>query len=287
MKIQVISDLHTEFGLFDYFYGEMVNTDADILVLAGDIGPQDSVIPLLRGIREETKKFVVFVPGNHEYYNTSRARLDRSFKQEFSRKDEGIYVLTEESKTIGDVTFLGSTGWWDGSFGRISWIVREGLNDFRKIQELNGKDPLMENGVLWGKTAKRFFQKELDKIKSKTPAQKVVCVTHHYPHPNSLAPAYEGSVLNVVFGNRWEDVIEDYQPDLWIHGHTHTSFDYKVGKTRVLCNPKGYPQKYAMEREAVRGLYKQHIGKEPSESTLNIYTHTENPMFNPSLVVEL
>ncbi len=28
---------------------------------------------------------------------------------------------------------------------------------------------------------------------------------------------------------------------LWIHGHTHTFFDYSVAGTRVLCNPRGTP----------------------------------------------
>jgi hypothetical protein len=27
---------------------------------------------------------------------------------------------------------------------------------------------------------------------------------------------------------------------LWIHGHTHESFDYVVNGTRVVCNPRGY-----------------------------------------------
>jgi hypothetical protein len=26
---------------------------------------------------------------------------------------------------------------------------------------------------------------------------------------------------------------------LWIHGHTHTSFDYEARGTRVVCNPRG------------------------------------------------
>ena len=28
---------------------------------------------------------------------------------------------------------------------------------------------------------------------------------------------------------------------LWIAGHTHESFDYRVGETRVVGNPAGYP----------------------------------------------
>ena len=36
------------------------------------------------------------------------------------------------------------------------------------------------------------------------------------------------------------DFILEHQPRLWIHGHTHESFDYEIGKTRVVCNPRGY-----------------------------------------------
>jgi hypothetical protein len=27
---------------------------------------------------------------------------------------------------------------------------------------------------------------------------------------------------------------------LWVHGHTHDSFDYTIKGTRVVCNPRGY-----------------------------------------------
>ncbi len=47
--------------------------------------------------------------------------------------------------------------------------------------------------------------------------------------------------------NRWfitpevQPLILDKQPRLWVHGHTHTAFDYFIGKTRVVCEPMGYP----------------------------------------------
>jgi hypothetical protein len=69
-----------------------------------------------------------------------------------------------------------------------------------------------------------------------------VVVTHFVPHPGSIAPQYQGSPLNRFF------VAEDAVPlvercgaRLWIHGHTHTSFDYRVGDTRVVCNPRATP----------------------------------------------
>jgi predicted phosphodiesterase len=47
--------------------------------------------------------------------------------------------------------------------------------------------------------------------------------------------------LNPAFASRLEDVIEMYQADLWIYGHTHVACDYEIYGTRVVCNPRGYP----------------------------------------------
>ena len=37
-----------------------------------------------------------------------------------------------------------------------------------------------------------------------------------------------------------DQYIEDLGADVWIHGHVHSSFDYNIGKTRIICNPRGY-----------------------------------------------
>jgi len=37
-----------------------------------------------------------------------------------------------------------------------------------------------------------------------------------------------------------DELILEYQMRIWIHGHTHESFDYRIGKARVVCNPRGY-----------------------------------------------
>lgn len=51
----------------------------------------------------------------------------------------------------------------------------------------------------------------------------------------------KNDVLNPSFASRLENVIEQYQPDLWIHDHTHVPCDYEIFGTRVVCNPRGYP----------------------------------------------
>ncbi len=30
------------------------------------------------------------------------------------------------------------------------------------------------------------------------------------------------------------------QPAPWCHGHMHESFDHQLGRTRAICNPRGY-----------------------------------------------
>ena len=88
-----------------------------------------------------------------------------------------------------------------------------------------------------------------------------VVVTHHAPHRNSLAPRYADDWLSGAFVS---ELPEEFFviPKLWIHGHTHTSFDYQVRNCRVVCNPRGYM-----------------LG--------TLRSTPENPQFNPALVIKV
>jgi hypothetical protein len=37
-----------------------------------------------------------------------------------------------------------------------------------------------------------------------------------------------------------EFILDRPQIKVWTHGHTHDKYDYMVGSTRVICNPRGY-----------------------------------------------
>jgi len=102
--------------------------------------------------------------------------------------------------------------------------------------------------------SRRFLESALRPDADSTLRAHVV-VTHHAPAAASIAPRFVGKPLNAAFASRLDDLIENGRPSLWVHGHTHSSFDYRLGQTRVLCNPRGYPG--------------------------------ENPYFQPGLVVEV
>jgi hypothetical protein len=72
--------------------------------------------------------------------------------------------------------------------------------------------------------------------------EKVIVVGHHTPSHQSCHPRYkDDQVMNGGYHNSYEDYIMDHpQIALWTHGHTHEKYDYMIGETRVVCNPRGY-----------------------------------------------
>jgi Icc-related predicted phosphoesterase len=73
-----------------------------------------------------------------------------------------------------------------------------------------------------------------------------VVVTHHLPHARSVPSKFKGDLLNAAYASDLSKIIEEQQPALWVHGHTHDSCHYQVGVTRVVCNPRGYEDENAM-----------------------------------------
>ncbi len=65
-------------------------------------------------------------------------------------------------------------------------------------------------------------------------------LTHFAPARASIHPRFEGSPLNACFVSDLQARILRWQPQLWLHGHVHDSFDYALGRTRVVANPRGY-----------------------------------------------
>ena len=59
----------------------------------------------------------------------------------------------------------------------------------------------------------------------------------------SVSPEYRSSSLNGAYCSDLDQMILDLKPDVWVHGHVHTSHDYQIDGTRVLCNPQGYELK--------------------------------------------
>src|SRR6185503_11293312 len=110
--------------------------------------------------------------------------------------------------------------------------AREGLNDHRLISW--SKQPWLrfrpEEAALMHQASRAFIAQTLA-----TPFDgATVVVTHHAPHRESIDRKYANSPLNGAYASDLTDLILEFEPHLWIHGHTHTSSDYWLGRTRVL-----------------------------------------------------
>lgn len=234
MKLHILSDLHTEFADFS-----PPDSGADVVILAGDIGVG------LAGIEWAAGKFpktpVVYVPGNHEYYRHDIGLTDDLIRQ----SPKNIHVLNNARIVLNGVRFLGSTLWTDFKLHGEgeAWFSRQrakrSIEDFASIK-YGGLTFTPEHSVELHEIGRAWIECELE-AEFDGPT---VVVTHHLPASMSIARQYANDPLNPAFASSLEDLIEKYHPELWIHGHTHVPCDYDLFKTRIICNPHGYPGEY-------------------------------------------
>lgn len=275
MKLLILSDLHAEFETFKV----RQDLEFDVAVLAGDIVAPGRVAA--RWLREPSRisnRPIVLVAGNHEYYESVMAQELAEMRRQAG--ESGIHFLDCDEAVIGGVRFLGCTLWTDFSLridapGVAGRSVRQRADRSRSMAECSRY--LADYSAIWvddpttssSRGTRRLVPMDTLQIhrrhrswlrrKLSEPFDgPTVVVTHHAPHRMSLATRFAGDWVSGGFVN--EMPAEVFKaPVLWVHGHTHDSFDYRVDGCRVVCNPRGYPNRH--------GRY-------------------ENRDFNPGLVIE-
>lgn len=265
MKIKVISDIHLEFS--DCFVEN--NHEYDVLILSGDImlaqdlhdhphmeyGMYSNVNLEGLGRRQQTalrfRNFlkrasfqfphVLYVAGNHEFYHGKfYAGLD--YLREECAKYPNVHFLENEVKRIDDVLFMGATLWTDCNKGDPLTLhaLSDMMNDFRIIRNDYAGYRSLKPADIAERHRKtlQYFRIVLSDNKD----TKCVVVGHHSPSYQSIHPQYaHDKIMNGGYHSDLSEFILDHpQIKLWTHGHTHHAFDYVIGETRVVCNPRGY-----------------------------------------------
>ena len=264
MRIKLVSDLHLEFSDINI----QNDQDYDLLILSGDIMvAQDlhdhPVVPSIyeygsfaelgrkqkrvQTFRDFLKRcsfqfpHTIYVAGNHEFYHGKWHQTLDVLATE-CEKFPNVYFMEIGSKKIDDVTFIGGTLWTDMNKGDPLTLhaVRDMMNDFRIIRkEFEGYTTLKPSDTVVR------HRKMLDYIKTvvaEKPDEKFVVVGHHSPSFQSVHESYKSEYLmnGAYHSDLSEFILDRPQIKLWTHGHTHHPFDYMIGETRVVCNPRGY-----------------------------------------------
>lgn len=261
MKLWIMSDVHNE---FTPLHLTKPHQGADMLVLAGDIDVGTRALDWINAAGLGMP--VIYIPGNHEFYGKKIFKTMGSLVTEAD--GTAIHCLNDSRLEWRGVRFLCATLWTDFdlyeptiSRARAMDAAGYGMMDYRRIVwDVENDRPgagyhrfQPRNALELHQRARKFLE---DRLREPF-AGKTVVVTHMAPSMRSIPEQFAESTLNPAYASHLDALIIATKPALWIHGHTHTSFDYMIGETRVVCNPRGY------------------VPDEP------------NPAFDPKLVIEV
>jgi len=270
MKLAVCSDLHLEFGPIEF-----ENTEgADVIVLSGDIcvaadlnkidysygtAPpkvmehSERLEKLLRSC-SDSFKHTIMIMGNHEHYHGDFAKSAPVIR-DFIKSFKNVHFLDKEIVKIDDVTFIGGTLWTDmNKEDPITLHAMSGMmNDYRGVVNSNREVMFRDEEGNQQVRAAKFSPEDTVEDHNKMLGyirimvegkfdQKFVVCGHHAPSTLSTHPRYKDErIMSGAYSSDLSEFIMDRpQIKLWTHGHTHEPFDYMLGDTRIVCNPRGY-----------------------------------------------
>lgn len=249
VKVRVVSDLHLEMcergdGVPDLGSG-------DLLILGGDIlcarhfktdGPLHGVYDTFLRRCSDNFERVLYVAGNHEPYGYN---YEGSWNVLRENIPANFHLLENETVRFRDWVFVGATLWTDFGGGNALAMMeaRQCMNDYKSVR-ITPKYRKMqpEDTYRFHNETVHYLEKELKNLED----DNVWVLTHHAPSYQSIHERYraEGIVNSAYVNNLDGLILEHPQIKVWSHGHTHSTFDYRVGGCRVICNPRGYYNGY-------------------------------------------
>lgn len=237
MKIGIASDIHLEFGRIDIDNPGGVDT----LVLAGDICVAERITPaedwFFQNVSQQFKN-VIYIMGNHEHYHGDFLKTRETLKNTLD-KYGNIQFLENEVVLVDDVLFYGATFWTDMNNGNPNTMltISQNMNDFHIIDNFSTEKAVEEN-----QKSRDRLKLWIDSSNAAGEESKKVVVSHHSPSFMSVHPKYANHTdMNYGYANNLDQfILDNPEIKLWIHGHTHHPFDYMLGDTRIVCNPRGY-----------------------------------------------
>jgi Icc-related predicted phosphoesterase len=247
-----VTDIHLKISEAIGFAKPFEVPDADVCVVAGDV--TDRMLSGMEWVAKNigSKMPVVMALGNHDFYGQD---MPSARRKAFARAaDLGIHLLDDSEAVVCGVRFVGGTLWTDFKlFESLSdpplYFKEECMRAVRG--ELADYEEIYANEVTGGVMARTLTPRDtvryheqtvacIDDVLSRPFDGPTVVVTHHAPHPRSIHQRFLARPSSAAYASDLSWLIERHQPEFWLHGHVHDSFDYMIDDTRIICNPRGY-----------------------------------------------
>lgn len=246
MKLQILSDLHIDsYARQSHPIGHIPKTDADVVLVAGDTANSDSGMPWLQEQAARLQVPLITIAGNHEYFNENVLEFDEKLATWDNYDNEsmqGVKILQCQHIDIDDVRILGCTLWTDYQYKANEETMEKAKHFMRDYKQIYAGNELFSPEVSIQIHAKQRQWLQQALITAKELGKKTIVMSHHSVSPLSVSEKYASLPSNAAFVSDFSEWMhKDWAPMLWVHGHTHEAFDYRIGNTRVIVNPRAYP----------------------------------------------
>lgn len=243
MLLQIMSDLH-----LDHSGGggpPPLAANVDMVLVAGDTceGLVKAVEHLRHAYPAPTE--VIMVAGNHELWSKNLDFEEHWDMGQLAAARHSVHLLENSVETVRGVRLLGCTLWTDYElFGvRLRQVAMhtaaQTMLDHRRIKW--SRDPWQRfrpaEARILHHQSRSFLETEL----AKPHHGPTVCISHHAMTQEAVAPSFRDSIVTAAYASEMSSMIDRFQPDLIVSGHTHYAMDFTCGRTRLLSNPAGYP----------------------------------------------
>lgn len=251
MKFKLWSDLHLEGYHFEY---ERDPQDKDLtLILAGDIGTIRSGLEAFLIEQCDNFKHVIFLYGNHEFYNDNIQEVKSTIKS-LAYTLKNLYVLDNDWIDFDGVRIIG-TSLYTELTPRNQEIIKNGIMDYRLTAIYDGYEHSEDFGavrferMLTPRDTNYMYEQSVLWLKDQLARDykgETIVVTHWAPTHKLTDPQFFGSPFNPYFCNDLEWLMHNYKIDTWCYGHTHGKIfidydeDQRFNGTRLINNPRGY-----------------------------------------------
>lgn len=218
--IQVCSDIHFEKGdIVEINFNNIIQKNAEILVLAGDIGDPFTDI-YLNFIKFCSELFihVLVISGNHEYYNYSIEEVDDKINK-ICNNFINVHYLNNKTFYYEGLLFIGST-LWSSISPDIKMSDLMTIKDYHKIKNFS---PKISND-LFNKNLK-FIEDNLNNNIN------CIVISHHAPSYKCIPEEYKGDSVNCCYASHLDYLFNNTNLLGWIYGHTHYNYiEYSENK---------------------------------------------------------